>query len=94
MTLEEIKLKIQSSEYDFLWINEHLGNNIMFLTLRIIRTIRNEKYTYDEIFEMTSEFEKKVDYAKRYTELPEEADFKKVEELVMEINKMMLRRNS
>jgi len=32
MTIEEIKNKISSKEYDFLRTNEHLGNNIMILT--------------------------------------------------------------
>ena len=31
--LNEIKLKLDSTEYDFLCTNKHLGNNIMLLTL-------------------------------------------------------------
>ena len=33
MTIDQIKEKIGSSEYDFLRTNEHLGNNIILLTL-------------------------------------------------------------
>lgn len=33
MNLNEIKLKVQSNEYDFLRTNEHLGKNIILLTL-------------------------------------------------------------
>ena len=33
MTIEQIREKILSSEYDFLWTNEHLGNNIILLTI-------------------------------------------------------------
>lgn len=33
MTLEQIKLKLQSSDYDFLRNDEHLGKNIIILTL-------------------------------------------------------------
>lgn len=33
MTLEQIKEKVKSEEYDFLRTNEHLGSNIMLLTL-------------------------------------------------------------
>lgn len=33
MTIEQIKEKIEGSEYDFLRTNEHLGNNIILLTL-------------------------------------------------------------
>lgn len=33
MTIDEIKQKIQSPEYDFLRTNEHLGSNIILITL-------------------------------------------------------------
>ena len=33
MTIDQIKEKVASSEYDFLRKNEHLGNNIILLTL-------------------------------------------------------------
>ena len=33
MTIDQIKEKVTSSEYDFLRTNEHLGNNIILLTL-------------------------------------------------------------
>ena len=33
MTIDQIKEKVASSEYDFLRTNEHLGNNIILLTL-------------------------------------------------------------
>ena len=33
MTIEQIKERVASSEYDFLRTNEHLGNNIILLTL-------------------------------------------------------------
>lgn len=32
MTIEQIKERVASSEYDFLRTNEHLGNNIILLT--------------------------------------------------------------
>ncbi|SEA69973.1 hypothetical protein SAMN02910384_02086 [Pseudobutyrivibrio sp. ACV-2] len=31
MTLDEIKIKTQSDEYDFLITNEHLGSNIIYM---------------------------------------------------------------
>lgn len=52
--------------------------------------IRNGKYTFDEIFEMVNMYEKKFKYATKNTNLPEDIDFKKVEELKIEINKMAL----
>lgn len=33
MTIEQIREKVASSEYDFLRTNEHLGGNIILLTL-------------------------------------------------------------
>ena len=33
MTIEQIKERVASSEYDFLRTNEHLGSNIILITL-------------------------------------------------------------
>ena len=33
MTLKEIKEKLKSTEYDFIRMNKHLGNNIILLGL-------------------------------------------------------------
>lgn len=43
-----------------------------------------------EFYEMIHEFEHRLEYAKKNTSLPPEADTKKVEELVIEINKEAL----
>ena len=40
---------------------------------------------------MLSDFEKRLHYAAENTELPEEPDFSKVQELVMTINKRVVR---
>ena len=53
----------------------------------LLLDIRNGKYTYDEIFSMVDELDKKFLYAKENTSLPQKANYKKVEELVMEINR-------
>jgi predicted nucleotidyltransferase len=52
--------------------------------------IRNGKYTYDEIFKMVDEYEKEFKYAGNNTSLPSKPDYKKVEELVVEINKEVI----
>ena len=52
--------------------------------------IRNSKYTYDQIFEMVDEYETKFKYAADNTELPSKPNYKKVEELVVEINRRRL----
>lgn len=54
--------------------------------------IRNGKYDYNQIFEIVDEYEKRFDYAKENTVLPENPDFKKIEELVIEINKRVINR--
>lgn len=62
----------------------------------LLMDIRNGKYqqedgTYrQEFFDMVSEFEKKLAYAKENTSLPEHPDMKKVEEFVMDVNRRSL----
>ncbi|MCC0705043.1 hypothetical protein IC213_18465 [Clostridioides sp. ES-S-0049-02] len=52
--------------------------------------IRNGKYTYDEIFEMVNELDKKFKYAERNSCLPNSPDMNKVNELVMYLNSKVL----
>ena len=48
--------------------------------------------TFDESFyDMLSEYEKRLQYAAENTELPDEPDFEKVQELVMTINERVIR---
>jgi predicted nucleotidyltransferase len=63
-------------------INTYRGNDIDFLM-----DIRNGKYSYEDIFSMVDEFEKKFKYASDNTTLPEKPNYNKVEEMIMEINK-------
>lgn len=63
-------------------INTYRGNDIDFLM-----DIRNGKYSYEDIFSMVDEFEKKFKYAADNTTLPEKPNYNKVEEMIMEINK-------
>ncbi|NFV11432.1 nucleotidyltransferase [Clostridium sporogenes] len=53
----------------------------------LLLDIRNGKYSYEEIFEMVNEYEKDFKYASDNTDLPNIPNHKKVEELVIEINK-------
>lgn len=54
--------------------------------------IRNGKYmnadgSYkDEFFEMVNDFEKRLDYAKQNTSLPEKPDYTKIQSFVMDVN--------
>lgn len=52
--------------------------------------IRNGKYTYEQIFEMVDEYEKKFNYAKENSPLPQKPNYNKINELVMEINKKVV----
>lgn len=47
MTIEQIREKVASSEYDFLRTNEHLGNNIVLLTLGGSHAYGMDKETSD-----------------------------------------------
>ena len=47
--------------------------------------IRNEKYSFDEIFKMVDKYEAEFLYAKNNSSLPKEPDYKKINELTIEI---------
>jgi len=47
--------------------------------------VRNEKYSYDEIFEMVDKYEAEFMYARNNSPLPKEPDYKKINELTIEI---------
>lgn len=59
----------------------------------LLLEIRNGKYSYDEIFTMVDEYDKKFQYAKNNTILPDSPDLKKIEELVVTINEGILRKS-
>lgn len=44
-----------------------------------------------EFFDMVREYERKLEYAREHTVLPERPDMKKIQELVMEVNRSCLR---
>lgn len=48
--------------------------------------IREEKYTFEYIFELVDYYEKRFEYAYKHTSLPDKPDHKKINELVSEIN--------
>lgn len=53
---------------------------------------QNEDGTYkDSFYDMLADFEKRLHYASENTDLPEEPDMKKVQELVMTINERVVR---
>ncbi|MGL4847333.1 MAG: DNA polymerase beta superfamily protein [Clostridium sp.] len=68
-------------------INTYRENDREFLL-----NIRNGKYSYEEIFSFVDKFEEEFKYAYIHTELNEKEDTKRINELVMEINKGILKR--
>lgn len=67
------------------------GNDLDLL-MRIRRgEYQKEDGTYrQEFFDMINEFEARLDYAKKNTDLPESPNMKRVEEFVMEVNRRSL----
>ncbi len=63
----------------------------------LLMSIRNGKYLdanrqpIPEFFEMVDEYEKKMQYAKENTDLPEKPDYKKIQEFVMDVNERVVR---
>lgn len=68
-------------------INTYRANDRDFLLSIRNGAFQKEDGTYKpEFFDMVSEYEKRLSYAKEHTALPANPDMKKVEEFVMDIN--------
>jgi predicted nucleotidyltransferase len=52
--------------------------------------IRKGKYSYEVIFDLVDKFDAEFKYASENTVLPDEPDYKKVKDLVIEINKKVI----
>lgn len=63
----------------------------------LLMKIRNGKYLdsnrqpISEFFEMIDDFEKRLDYAKKNTNLPDKPDHKKIKEFVMSVNERIIK---
>ena len=71
---------LQKLKVDFVKITDNTLEPSLFL-----KSIREGKFTYDEIFDMVDEFERKFQHASKNSELPSNPNYKRVEELVMSI---------
>lgn len=49
--------------------------------------IRNGKYSYEQIFEMVNKYDSEFKYAKEHTSLPDNPNYEKINELVIDINR-------
>lgn len=64
----------------------------------LLMSIRNGKFQNEdgtfrtEFYQMVDEFEKRLDYAKKNTALPEKSDYKKIEEFTMYVNEQAIMR--
>lgn len=56
----------------------------------LLLQIRDSKYSYDQVFEMVDELEKKFLYAAEHTILPDYPNYKAAEELLISIYETML----
>ena len=63
----------------------------------LLMDIRNGKYLDEnrqpvtEFYEMVDEYEKRLDYAKENTDLPDSPDYKKINEFVASVNERVVR---
>lgn len=61
----------------------------------LLMNIRNGKYMIgdkvrDEFWDLLNEYEKRFEYAKANSSLPDKPDYKKVEEFVMSVNERII----
>ena len=64
--------------------------------INLLMLIRNghfvkENNDYSDVFDIVDEYEQKFNYAKQNTSLPKEPDYKAINELIIEINKYILK---
>lgn len=72
-------------------IRTYRGNDREFLLSIRNGAFQNEDGTYKkEFFDMLAEYEKRLDYAKKNTSLPQQPNMKQIEELVICINRRAL----
>ena len=69
-----------------IYILEGKGINTYRKEKDFLLDIRHGKYSFDEIFEITNEYDRKFREAKNHTDLPKYVDMNKVNELIAEIN--------
>ena len=63
----------------------------LLMDIRLGKYQKEDGTFHESFYEMLSDFEKKLHYAAENTDLPEEPDMEKVQELVMTINERVVR---
>ena len=72
-------------------ITHRVADHDMLMEIRNGKYITEDNQVLPEFFEMVNEYEKRLQYAVANTSLPAKPDYKKVQELVMDINSDILR---
>jgi len=73
-------------------ITHRVADHDMLMEIRNGKYITEDNQVLPEFFEMVNEYEKRLQYAVNNTSLPAKPDYKKVQELIMDINSDILRR--
>ena len=63
----------------------------LLMDIRNGKYLDNDRQPIPEFYEMVDEYEKKLEYAKNNTSLPENPDYKKINEFVASVNERMVR---
>ena len=63
----------------------------LLMSIRNGDYLDNNKQPIPEFFEMVDEYEKRTEYAKNNTDLPDKPDYKKIQEFVMDINEKIVK---
>lgn len=63
------------------------------MDIRKGKYLDNNQQPIPEFFEMVNDFEKKLNYAKKHTELPEQPDYKAIKDFVMDVNERVVKDN-
>lgn len=63
----------------------------LLMSIRNGDYLDNNKQPIPEFFEMVDEYEKKMEYAKENTDLPDKPNYKKIQEFVMDINEKIVK---
>ena len=80
MTLEkEIIVTYREAEHDLL------------MDIRNGKFLDNDKQPIPEFYEMVNDYEKRLEYAKNNTSLPDKPDYKKINEFVASVNERVVK---
>ena len=71
-------------------ITHRIADHDMLMEIRNGKYITENNDVIPEFFEIVNEYEKRLQYDIKNTSLPEKPDYKKIKELVMEINKKVI----